>query len=356
MRRADREKLLITSLRDMLAETAHNAGVISECDIFGKIRKQKGKNMKKEKFKKIDLKDWEKVGEGGSAESYFHKKDKKRVLKLAKTGKRAVDNIFREADVSLNAMALGIKTPKVLGYVACDGRYGIIYERLVGKKSFGKLCHDNPDKIEEYAKIYARELAKFHKIKCDKKKLDSKKEQLLEKAKKIENKKYRDICLTYTKELKDVDTIIHGDASLGNLLQVGKKLYWIDLGTMMYGDPIVDLGVVYLSYTYFVKVKYVQNLFHIDSKQALVFYESFIKEYAKATKKKVEDIEIGAKKVAVIYLLMLGYVEAVHFLGKILGKIIFTMKANSLIKDIEAANKAPNKSQKKLDKRPKNKI
>ncbi|MCQ2609709.1 MAG: phosphotransferase [Lachnospiraceae bacterium] len=295
--------------------------------------------MQKLKFKKISLKDWEKVGEGGNAESFFHKKDKTRVLKLAKTGKLAVDKIFEEADVSKVAISLGIKTPKVLGYVTCDDRYGIIYERLVGKKSFGKLCHDNPDKIEEYAKIYARELAKLHKIKRGKKEVRSKKKQLMDKAKLITNKKHRDIVLTYLKELKDVDTIIHGDASLGNLLQVGKKLYWIDLGTMMYGDPIVDIGIAFLSYTYFIKVKFIQNLFHVTKKQAFEFYQSFIKEYAKVTKKTEKEVDLGAKKVAVAYLYLLGYTDIPLFLGKILIRIIFGIKANLLIKEIKKLDK-----------------
>lgn len=287
--------------------------------------------MKKEMFKKIDLKDWEKVGEGGNAESFFHKKDKKKVLKLAKTGERQVDKMFEEAEVAQNAVDLGIKTPKILGYAKYDGRYGIIYERLIGKKSFGKLCHDNPENIDEYAKIFARELVKLHKIKCDKKKIRSRKAQITEKVNKIKNEKYRKICLSYVKELKDVYTIIHGDASMGNLLQVGKKYYWIDLGTMMYGDPAYDLGIIYISYTFFVKLKYVQNIFHVTDKQAYVFYLSFIKEYAKVSKQKEKDLHLRAKKVGIIILLIMAYVEKFAFIGR----LIFKAKAKALIKEIE---------------------
>lgn len=287
--------------------------------------------MDKKIFKNITFDEWEKVGEGGNAESFFHKNDDTKVLKLAKADKRAVDKMFEEIEVTSTAIDMGIKTPKILDYVICEERYGIIYERLVGKNSFGKLCHDNPDKIEEYGKIFARELAELHKIRCDKEKVRSKKQQLIDKISMVKNKKYYDIAMRYIGEMKDVDTVLHGDATLGNLLQVGDKFYWIDIGTMMYGDPAYDIGIMYLSYTYFVKVGFVQNIFHVTEKQANIFYKSFIDEYAKAAGLTLEDIELRAKKAAVVVLIIMTYVEKFS----IVGRLFFKIKTRNILRELK---------------------
>lgn len=294
--------------------------------------------MDKTMFENITLDEWEKVGEGGNAESFFHKKDDTKVLKLAKTTERAEGKIFEEAEVAKNAIDHGIKTPKILAFVKYDNRYGIIYERLLKKQSFGKLCHDNPDMIEEYAKIFAKELAELHKIKCDKTKIRSKKQQLIDRVAEVKNEKYKNIANAYINEMKDVDTMLHGDASLGNLLQVGEQYYWIDLGTMMYGDPAFDIAILYLSYTFFIKLKSIQELFHVTEKQAQLFYQKLFEEYSNITKQDKFDLEVRTKKIAVVVLIIMAYVEKFKS-GRIIALLLFKHIAKKVIKNIKKLDK-----------------
>ena len=108
------------------------------------------------KIKEIKLEDWEKVGEGGNAESFFNKKNDKIMLKLSKNAARNIIDIENEIKIAKIVNKLNISTPKMYEEVVCGKRKGIIYERLKQKKSIGKLCHDNPEKIEYYAKIFSR--------------------------------------------------------------------------------------------------------------------------------------------------------------------------------------------------------
>lgn len=40
---------------------------------------------------------------------------------------------------------------------------------------------------------------------------------------------------------------VHGDFQPGNVILAGGKPYWIDLGRFAWGDPMFDIGHLYLS-------------------------------------------------------------------------------------------------------------
>lgn len=255
------------------------------------------------KVKKITLKDWVKSGEGGNAESFCNVNDDTIMLKLSKTKGRCLREMEDEIRINRLVEKLGINIPKMYDEVVCGKRKGIIFKRLRDKKSIAALCHENPKKIEYYAKVYAREAYVFHSKRCKVKGIPSIKETLIQKfnAARKEDKVVIELIRILKENLSDVNNCVHGDMTLGNLVMSEKKFYWIDMGKFSYGDPFVDLSKIYFSYKVLSKLYFVRKIFHLNKKQLNLFCDTFFKEYSKLSKIKYNELVEKTEKLTVIW-------------------------------------------------------
>lgn len=71
----------------------------------------------------------------------------------------------------------------------------------------------------------------------------------------------------------------HGDFQTGNLIQAGENYYWIDLDRFAYGDPMFDIGHLFLICHLYAPMKRVQDIFHMTLDQFNRFWDAFAKEY-----------------------------------------------------------------------------
>ncbi|MBQ5474861.1 MAG: hypothetical protein IIT65_09185, partial [Lachnospiraceae bacterium] len=85
------------------------------------------------------------------------------MLKLYFPGK-----VFQPLDEMLLARKVyeaGIPTPEPGEYVVTeDGRYGIRFRRIAGKKSYSRATADHPERVAEYAGEFARMCLQLHAI------------------------------------------------------------------------------------------------------------------------------------------------------------------------------------------------
>lgn len=88
--------------------------------------------------RKIDLNDFVHSGEGANGESLNHRTDSSVMVKLYNAG-TPVGKIEAELDFTRKVYSLGIPCPKPGEFVTDgEGRYGIQFQRIVGKKSFSR--------------------------------------------------------------------------------------------------------------------------------------------------------------------------------------------------------------------------
>ena len=73
---------------------------------------------------------------------------------------------------------------------------------------------------------------------------------------------------------------IHGDFQMGNLILSGERHYWIDLDRFGHGDPMFDVGHLYMLCNCYSSMKYVQGLFHMTREQFHRFWDAFAKAYS----------------------------------------------------------------------------
>ena len=269
-------------------------------------------------YRKINLTDWIRKGEGATAESYFHKTDKTIMLKLF-TGEATLNNYAqREYDFANNVYKLGIKTPKALEVVEADGKLGVIYERVIGKKSFSKICHDNPNKIDEYSRLFARELKKLNALPCDTKSFPSINNiaRRVISSNRYFRKKTKTSLLKILEDIEDRNTCLHGDPHSGNLLESPKGLFWIDLGAFCFGNPIYDEASVYFFYRFKIGKQLSKKILHMNSKQLNHYWLSFINEYSGVDYHDKKSFKLYLRKMHKAVLIFALYTcEVEHYAG-----------------------------------------
>ena len=82
----------------------------------------------------------------------------------------------------------------------------------------------------------------------------------------------------FISDVPDSDTAIHGDLQYSNAILAGEKRYFIDLGDFCYGNPLFDLGMVYLSCN-LSDASFIKETFHMEKATAIKFWEAFALAY-----------------------------------------------------------------------------
>ena len=239
---------------------------------------------------RISLDDYVLSGGGANGESYDHRTDPSVMLKLYFPGK--VSQPLDEMLLARKVFALGIPTPEPGEYVVTeDGLYGIRFRRIPGKKSFSRATADNPERVQEYAEIFARMCLDLHAVHVDTTQFESVKERYLRLLE--ENPFFtvaeKDSIGRFITDAPDTDTAIHGELQFSNAIFVGDKRYFIDLGDFCYGYSRFDLGMVFLCCRLSAE-DFIKETFHMPKPLAGKFWECFATAYF-GSDRPLKDIE-----------------------------------------------------------------
>ena len=239
---------------------------------------------------KISLDDYILFGGGANGESYDSKADPNVMLKLYFPGK--IQQPLDEMLLSRKVHDLGIPTPEPGEYVVTeDGRYGIRFRRIPGKKSYSRATADEPEKLPQFAAEFARMCQQLHAIHVDPSAFQNVKDRyykLLE-----ENPFFtaaeKDKLGRFIADVPDEDTAIHGDLQFSNAIFSGDKRYFIDLGDFCYGNHLFDLGMVYLCCCVSDEA-FIQETFHMPKSLSIEFWRHFASAYF-GKDRSIESIE-----------------------------------------------------------------
>ena len=228
---------------------------------------------------RITLNDYTLSGGGANGESYDHKTDPSVMLKLYFPGK--IQQPLDEMKLARKVYDMGIPTPEPGEYVVTeDGRYGIRFKRILGKKSYSRATADEPEKVSQFADEFAQMCLKLHATHVDTTKFENVKDRyyrLLE-----ENPFFtateKDKLARFIADTPDEDTAIHGDLQYSNVIFVGDKRYFIDLGDFCWGNHLFDVGMPYLCCCLSDEA-FIQETFHMPKALAIRFWECFASAY-----------------------------------------------------------------------------
>lgn len=228
---------------------------------------------------KIDINDYVLSGGGANGESYDHLTDPTVMLKLYFPGKaqQSLDELKRAQKV----YDLGIPTPKPGKYVVTeDGRYGILFHRIPGKVSFSRATGDHPERVQQYAVEFAQMCRQLHVIHVDTTQFENVKDRYNRLL--AENRFFtadeKDKLSHFIEDVPNTDTAIHGDLQFSNAIFTESQSYFIDLGDFCYGNPLFDLGMVYLTCNLSDET-FIKETFHMEKTTAINFWEAFAPAY-----------------------------------------------------------------------------
>lgn len=228
---------------------------------------------------KISLDDYVLFGGGANGESYDHKHDPSVMLKLYFPGK--IQQPLDEISLARKVYNMGIPTPEPGDYVVTeDGRYGIRFRRILGKKSYSRATADEPEKVQQFATEFAQMCKQLHATHVDTTQFENVKDRYyrllqenpfftLQEKKKLER---------FIADTPDEDTAVHGDLQYSNAIFVGERRYFIDLGDFCWGNHIFDVAMVYLCCC-LSDEDFIQNTFHMPKSLAIRFWEHFAPAY-----------------------------------------------------------------------------
>ena len=239
---------------------------------------------------KITLDDYILSGGGANGESYDHKTDPTMMLKLYFPGK--VQQPYDEMLLARKVYDMGIPTPEPGDYVVTeDGRYGIRFHRIPGKVSYSRATGDHPEKVQQYAEEFAEMCLQLHSTHVDTTQFESVKDRYHRLL--VENPFFtadeKDKLSRFIDSVPDADTAIHGDLQYSNVVFTESQRYFIDLGDFCYGNPLFDLGMVYLSCN-LSEEAFIQETFHMDKATAIKFWQAFAHAYF-GKNRSLKDIE-----------------------------------------------------------------
>lgn len=229
-------------------------------------------------YETIDLNDYVRSGEGGTAVTYTHK-SRNTLAKLYNPGFEA-DRAAAEFRTARTLFELGLPTPEPYRLVTDGERYGAEYELIRNKRSYTRIISEDPGRLEELSLKFARLARELHAKEADTSRLRSYKEGVLRfyRESTLVPEFYRQEALRFLDTVPDTPRYLHGDLHIGNIITDGQRDLWIDVGEFAYGTPEWDLGLLW-SMSHRMNDQRAQDLFHLTHETLLAHWNLFFPAY-----------------------------------------------------------------------------
>ena len=280
-------------------------------------------------YPQIDLSQWQQVGEGGNGKTYVNPAAPGEILKVNNARLSTLEAVKHEYDVSKAVEALGLTVPQVFRIVRVGDAYATISQLVKDKKSLSRICHDEPERTEEMARLLCQKGKELFSTPCNTDYFPSRKEQVLwsiDHASYVSTKN-RKLIRSFAETIPDKTTCVHGDFQTGNIIQSGDYFYWIDLDRFAYGDPMFDIGHLFQICIVYAPMKRVQDIFHMTLDQFNRFWDAFATEYT--GKEDHSEFDCLAGKFACLDVIVRTYFVRPTFLEE----LFFGMHVRKLVKE-----------------------
>lgn len=233
-------------------------------------------------YPQIDLSAWKQVGEGFNGQAFISDAYPGKLLKLVHGTLASAEKVEQEFYASKAAFEAGLPVPEVYEIVRNGQDHGYIAERIEDKKSFSRLCADEPERIPEFAARMARFGKELHAHPLSVGPHVPALKPLLREAVAFApflSDAQEGQLQNLVDQMADGTTAVHGDFQPGNLILAQGRPYWIDLGWLCVGDPIMDLTHLYKMMMVDSQIPTVQDLTHMSPEQMAAFWKAFAVAY-----------------------------------------------------------------------------
>lgn len=243
--------------------------------------------LNRDSFEMLDMSQYRQTGEGANGSSYDSLLDPDYMVKMYNVGypEGAVEE---EVGVAAKVYGLGIASPEP-GCLVTDGeRLGIRFRRIRGKRSYARMIADEPERLEDFTREFARQCKVLHAVKCpDNLFTDVRRQSLNLLSKNNLEPELKRRIKRFIESAPDADTALHGDMHIGNaistlpagaLLSAPHDIYFIDLGMFAHGFPLFDLGMMQ-NICLYSDESFRREAFHVTGEVTREVWRIFVDEY-----------------------------------------------------------------------------
>ncbi len=197
-------------------------------------------------YRKLSVEGCEVIGEG--ANGIVYRTDPDTIVKVYKNPD-SLDEIHNERELARKAFVMGVPTAIPYDVVQVGDLYGSVFE-LLDAKSFAKLINEGVS-VEELAKQSVEILKTMHSTVLKEGELPSKKQEGVTWGKFVEpylSSATGAKLVKMFEEIPEVNTMLHGDFHIKNIMQQNGENLLIDMDTLSMGHPVFEFAGIYAAY------------------------------------------------------------------------------------------------------------
>ena len=203
-------------------------------------------------LRQMSIEGCEILGVGGVGTVYRYNDDT--IIKVFRDG-TTIDEVRNEITMSKEAFVMGMPTAISFDIVKVGAQYGLVYE-LLHADTLSSLITHHPERIHEYARMYANLFRQLHAIQvpadsCVPDALEHERKQVLN-IRRYFSQENIDLLLQILDAVPAGNRLLHLDLQAKNAMVQGDELMLIDMGEVGYGHPVLDLAHAYSSLILFV--------------------------------------------------------------------------------------------------------
>jgi uncharacterized protein (TIGR02172 family) len=198
----------------------------------------------KKAFRRISIEGCEKIGQGGIGAVY--RLDNETIVKVYRPT-LSLEEIERERQYARTAFVHGVPTAIAYDVVKVGDSYGTVYE-LMNSDTLAHALVKEPERWDELMDKYValvRTLGETHVPEGGFDRIQNLLHFRCECLKKYLSEEDAALLHSLIDEMKDSDTLIHGDLHPGNVMLQGDELMLIDMADMTVGPHGYELSCLY---------------------------------------------------------------------------------------------------------------
>jgi len=235
-------------------------------------------------YRVLSIEGCEAIGEGSNGIVY--RLDPDTIVKVYRNPDSLPD-IKRERELARTALILGINTAIPYDVAKVGNSYGSVFE-LLNAKSFSKLIKEDPENLDKYVSMYVKLLKQIHSTKVKETDMPDAKKIAINWAKFLKDYLPEDQyskLITLFENIPERTTMIHGDYHIKNIMMQNGEVLLIDMDTLSYGHPIIELAQIYLSFIGFGEIDHEEsiNFQGLPYETLGLFFKKVMHEYLNTT-------------------------------------------------------------------------
>ena len=214
---------------------------------------------------------------GSGKNGCVYRYDKDTIIKVYTRSDVREKDIEREHLLARKAFVLGVPTALTLDIVSVGEHFGAMYEMVDADTILG-LIEKDPAKTDQYLLQFAAGMKLINSIHTDRDSLlPDKKQEFVRWAEDTRDfytaAEYARLCHLID-AIPEADTLVHGDYHPGNVMLQGGELILIDMDTLGFGSPLIELSNLFFTLLGVLTVMGEDHLYEMDEQERLHWWKT----------------------------------------------------------------------------------